>query len=288
MQIKVNFKVAGNSITEVIEVPSNASVTHSQSSPTSNQFQETNKLQPTPRSTLPGNSAGLDNTKQSTMTKSQPLSSKSNRTSPAETNLDRSKRLDSRQPWNSSTRINKDACISCDDKAKPARPESNCCDTQNEFGMAELKTNSQPQKNSRANDSAAQVERNAQSTVRSQPIINSPSRRPQSEFSTRWPPSPIRSSYPGRTTAGRWLYNGRDIYDTNGSEKPFYERSPAGIPTISSGSVDECMRWHYGTNRSGQRTSQQRNYQDGQDLDLSVNIGIDVDDHSIRAGSKKA
>lgn len=281
MQISINFQVADDCITEVINVPSNASVTHSQTSASTPSI-SINK----PRSAV----QFLDNGKPSSeSTNMKKPSNKSNRTSPTKTNSD------SRQQWNSSTHVNKDAY----DKAKPTYPESKCCDEQNRPKMAESKTTIQPQRNSRADGSAVEVERNARSTnmVRSQPI-NSTSipRRPHSEFSSRWEPIPIRSSYPGRTTAGRWLYNGQNIYDPKGLEKPFYDRSPAGIPTIFTGSVDECMRWNYGrdssssgVNGGGQRTMRQHNNQDGRDLDFNVNIGISLDDdQSIRAGSNQA
>lgn len=65
-------------------------------------------------------------------------------------------------------------------------------------------------------------------------------RRHPSEFSTRWPPTPIRSTHSGQTTAGR-RWPGEE-YDN----VPFYNHYPAGIPTIYTGSVGECMRWNYG------------------------------------------
>lgn len=66
------------------------------------------------------------------------------------------------------------------------------------------------------------------------------SSHPLTEFSTRWPPTPIRATCLGQTTAGRQLPGSR--YDFG---IPFYNRPPAGLPTVHNGTVDECMHWDY-------------------------------------------
>lgn len=248
MDVNVNFQVDNDNINEKIEVPSNASVKHSHSVlPNSNH-----------------KSSHHEREIKRTVTRTGPIrSTELGQTSAGQENLDNIRIMGSHKKPNHHSK-------SEDRNSQHSEPEHS----------AGSKVNNQPIRNSsQSNDSVETECCNNRSNCNVQPMISStPMSRQQhlhSEFSTRWPPTPIRSSYVGRTTAGRWLYNGQNIYDP--SEKPFYDHSPAGTPTIYTGTVGECTRWNYGNspqNRSQQQSNQQYNSQDGRDWDVSVNVGI--------------
>lgn len=178
---------------------------------------------------------------------------------PAEKKSDRSKPLHGHSEWNSSTRIDPDNPFPSSkgiqsrsqkviesESVNMSGPGKNKVPPKSGLDQREPGKSGQG-KNVRFTDgksttikteSHQETHFNSTGTCQGQTFYLS--RRPQSEFSTRWPPTPIRATHSGKTTAGR-------RWPDDQSKVPFYNRSPAGIPTIYTGSVGECMRWNCGS-----------------------------------------